>query len=119
VYDCMNCPGYCCSYPLITLKKKDVERLAKHHGMTFEEARDKFTKEAHGEKYAMKRKKDKYFGKICRFFDTQKRRCTIYEARPKICRTYPDTPTCGYYDFLQFERRTQDDDDYVAVTTHE
>ena len=27
--DCKKCPGYCCSYPLIALDKRDVERLAK------------------------------------------------------------------------------------------
>ena len=30
----------------------------------------------------MRRKKDEHFGKICQFFDTKERRCTIYEARP-------------------------------------
>ena len=38
-YNCGKCPGYCCSYPLIPLDKRDVERLAKHHDMTFEVAR--------------------------------------------------------------------------------
>ena len=30
MYNCSKCPGYCCSYPLIALTKRDVERLAKH-----------------------------------------------------------------------------------------
>ena len=118
MYDCAKCPGYCCSYPLIQLEKRDVERLAKHHGLTFEEAKKQFTKEDHGRKYAMRRKKDEHFGKICRFFDTKIRRCTVYEARPKICREFPSTKRCGYYDFLTFERRAQDDPDYIAVTDH-
>ena len=28
VYNCSKCPGYCCSYPIIPLKKRDVQRLA-------------------------------------------------------------------------------------------
>ena len=52
LYNCAKCPGYCCSYPLIALDKRDVERLAKHHGMPFEAARRAFTKEADGRKYA-------------------------------------------------------------------
>ena len=28
VYDCLKCPGYCCSYPVVALDKRDVERLA-------------------------------------------------------------------------------------------
>lgn len=118
VYNCLKCPGYCCSYPLIALDKRDVERLAKHHGMSFEEARKAFTKEEHGRKYAMRRKKDEHYGKICRFFDTDERRCTIYTARPSVCRSFPGGNKCGYYDFLTFERKAQDDNDFVALTDH-
>jgi Fe-S-cluster containining protein len=118
VYNCLNCPGYCCSYPVIALTRRDVERLAKHHGLSFEEARKRFTKEAHGHKYAMRRKKDVHFGRICRFFDTTKRQCTIYVARPSACRAYPGGGRCGYYDFLMHERRCQKDDTFVAVTNH-
>ena len=117
-YDCLNCPGYCCSYPMIGLTKRDVQRLARHHGLEFEVARAKFTVEAHGRKYVMRRQKDKHFGKICRFFDTKERRCSIYMARPAVCRDYPNGKSCGYYDFLQFERVAQEDPEYVAVTNH-
>lgn len=116
MYNCLNCPGYCCSYPLIALDKRDVERLAKHHDMSFDEAKKAFTKEAHGRKYAMRRKRDRHFGRICRFFDTEKRCCTIYKARPSVCRSFPGDGRCGYYDFLMFERRCQEDDEFVALT---
>jgi uncharacterized protein len=96
-----------------------VERLAKHFDLSFEQARKKFTKKAHGHQYAMRRKADTHYGKICRFFDTDARRCTVYEARPATCRSYPGEGRCGYYDFLTFERRTQRDETYVAITGHE
>jgi Fe-S-cluster containining protein len=115
MYDCKKCPGYCCSYPLIALDKRDVERLAKHFGLSFEVAREKFTVERWGRKYAMRRKADPIFGRICRFFDIDKRRCTIYEARPALCRSYPGG-RCGYYDFLSFERRAQEDPEFIATT---
>lgn len=115
-YDCLNCPGYCCSYPVIALKKKDVERLAEYFGMTFEKAEAKYTKSDHGYKRIMKRQKDEHFGRICQFFDTDLRRCTVYEARPAICREFPAEKRCGYYDFLEFERRHQEDDTHVATT---
>ncbi len=118
-YKCEKCPGYCCSYPLIPLDKRDVERLAKHHNMTFEVARKAFTKVEHGRKYAMRRKKDTVYGRICRFFDTKNRRCTVYKARPSVCRSFPGGGRCGYYDFLAFERRAQEDPEYVALTNHE
>jgi Fe-S-cluster containining protein len=115
-YNCSNCPGYCCSYPLIELTKRDVERLAKHFGLGFRAAKAKFTKKDPEAEYAMRRKKDEHFGYICQFFDTEKRRCTVYEARPSVCRAFPGSGRCGYYDFLMFERRAQEDDEFVATT---
>jgi hypothetical protein len=97
------------------LTKRDVERLAKHFDLTFEQARKKFTKKDPEAEYAMRRKKDEIFGGICQFFDTEKRCCTVYEARPGICRSYPGG-RCGYYDFLSHERRAQDDPEFVATT---
>lgn len=121
-YDCLKCPGYCCSYPNIPAKPKDIRRLAEHFGVTPEEAQKRFTKKGYkedGQKKAprvLRHQKDEHFGTICRFFDTEKRRCTVYEARPKICREFPGRKRCGYYEFLSFEREAQEDPDYVATT---
>ena len=114
-YNCSKCPGYCCSYPVIGLTKHDVKRLAKHFGLSFRKAKAKYTVPRDDEKFTMRRKADVHFGKVCQFFDTEERRCTIYEARPSTCRTYPGG-RCGYYDFLMFERNTQDDPEHVAST---
>jgi len=118
VYNCSKCPGYCCSYPVIAINKRDVERLARFHSVSFDVARKRYTKSAHGHKYLLRRKKDPHFGKICRFFDTEARRCTIYHGRPSTCRSYPGPGRCGYYDFLSFERRAQNDPERVAITNH-
>ena len=59
---------------------------------------------------------DEHYTSMCVFFDREKRRCTVYEARPHPCRAYPYGAQCGYYDFLKFEREHQQDDEYVAVT---
>lgn len=117
-YNCLNCAGYCCSYPVIALNKRDVDRLAKYFDLSPKSAQKKFTREAHGHKYVMRRKADKHYGRICQFFDTKKRCCTIYHARPAACRAYPGSGRCGYYDFLMHERRCQDDDTFVAITNH-
>jgi Fe-S-cluster containining protein len=118
-YDCTKCPGYCCSYPAIIVTKRDSERMAKYFGMTVEAMEKKYIRSAYGFSRIMKRKKDKYFNKICQFFDTEARRCTIYEARPAGCREYPGKGSCGYYDFLTFERDAQNDKNYVSTTHHE
>ena len=44
LYNCSKCPGYCCSYPVIPLTKRDVERLARHHDLSYEDAKSKFPK---------------------------------------------------------------------------
>lgn len=116
-YDCRKCPGYCCSYPLIEVTKRDIARLAKHFGLTYEQAEKRYTRYDKAEKaIALRRQKDKHFGHICKMFDTKKRQCTVYEARPGVCREYPVAKTCGYYDFLLFERDQQEDKKFVATT---
>lgn len=115
-YNCLKCPGYCCSYPVIAITQRDVERLARHFDVTPDVAEKRFTKSSGDHKRVLRRQEDEHFGYICRFFDTDKRRCTIYEARPQICREFPGEPRCGYYDFLTFEREHQRDPDHVATT---
>ena len=115
-YDCLKCPGYCCSYPVIEIGERDIARLARHFGIEPAVARQRFTKRAHGRDNVLRRKQDGHFGRICRFFDTEQRRCSVYEARPTVCRQFPGEDRCGYYDFLKFEREHQKDPEYVATT---
>jgi uncharacterized protein len=116
-YSCDKCPGYCCSYPEIEVTPRDIERLAKHFDVSYKKAEESFTKYDPKEKVQLLRHhKDEHFATICAFFDRDKRRCTVYEARPAVCRAYPDSPRCGYYEFLKFERAHQDDPDFIAVT---
>jgi len=115
-YDCAKCPGYCCSYPIIQLNKRDIERLARYFGISVREAKKKYTVPREDEPMTMRRKADEHFGRICQFFDSEKRNCTIYEARPLACRGYPEVAHCGYYEFLKFERRLQEDKELVAST---
>ncbi|MGL4496168.1 MAG: YkgJ family cysteine cluster protein [Beijerinckiaceae bacterium] len=117
-YNCLKCPGFCCSYPVIPINKTDIKRLGKHFGLGFEAAEKKFTKQR-GKERILRRHADPVYGKICRFFDTEERRCTVYEARPGVCRQYPASNRCGYYDFLSFERKHQGDKDFVARTDYD
>lgn len=118
LYDCLKCPGYCCSYPVIEVHDRDAVRIAKHFALPQEKAELKYFKKAHGYKRIMRRKVDPLFGKICQFFDTTERRCTIYHARPSTCRVFPGESHCGYYDFLKFERAGQEDETFISVTDH-
>lgn len=117
-YDCLKCPGYCCSYPIIEVKDRDAARIAKHFDMPLSKAEKKYFRidRTHGR--VMRRQKDEHFGRICQFFDTEQRRCTIYHARPRACREFPGEFNCGYWDFLAFERNAQEDDEYISTTWH-
>lgn len=120
-YDCSVCPGYCCSYPRIQVLDEDLERLAGHFGLETAAAGRKFTRwyvdddTPPGTERILRHRKDAIYGSICRFFDTKARRCTVYEARPQVCRDYPNGSKCGYHDFIRFERKHQDNPDFIPL----
>jgi Fe-S-cluster containining protein len=112
LYNCEKCPAYCCSYDRIDVTRRDIQRLARHFELSYEETEERYTKIAGGDR-VLRRRKDHLFKAVCQFLDKDERRCTIYEARPAVCREYPGTLRCGYYDFLSAERRRQNDVDFV------
>jgi Fe-S-cluster containining protein len=113
-FNCNKCPAYCCSYPRIQTTRKDIQRLADYFGVTFDKARKKYTKkgEEKGERI-LRHQKDHVYKSVCQFLDSDSRQCTIYEGRPGICREYPGGSRCGYYDFLSFERKAQEDPEFI------
>ena len=114
-FDCNKCPAFCCSvYERVRVTKRDVTRLAKHFGVSYDVAWRRYTREVEGER-VLKRVKDYVFEETCMFLDQHTRRCTIYHARPGTCREYPDRARCAYYDLLQFERAQQGKDTVVPI----
>ncbi len=120
LYNCKKCTAYCCSYKRIILEKSDITRLANYFNITKAEVMLKFTKKFKFSDHTIKinetvlrHKKDHIFESVCQFLDKKTRSCTIYKARPKVCREYPDVRRCGYYEFLKFERKQQDDVDFI------
>ena len=114
-YDCTKCPAYCCSiYERVQVTNRDIKRLAVHFGVDVETAERRFTTTWKGEKL-LRRKADPIFGKACKFLDPATCQCTIYDARPLVCRNFPDRVRCAYYDLLQFERIQQGDDTVVPL----
>jgi uncharacterized protein len=114
-YDCTKCPAYCCSiYERVQVTRSDLKRLAVHFGVDLETAQRRFTTTWQGEQI-LRRKADPIFGKACKFLDPATRQCTIYDARPLVCRNFPDRVRCAYYDLLQFERIQQGDDTVLPL----
>lgn len=112
-YDCSKCPGYCCSYDHIEVSDYDVKRLAKHFELPEKTVRLKYLKTTSDDTIVLRHRKDTVYKSICTFFDQDKRCCTIYAARPRVCRSYPNGNKCGYYDFIKFERDHQDDQEFI------
>jgi uncharacterized protein len=113
-YDCLKCPAYCCSYDRIAISRRDIERLARHFGLTYEQAEKRFTKMREGER-VLRHRKDSIYGSVCMNLDPVTRKCGVYAARPTVCRQYPEKSTCGYYSFLAWERKHQDNPDFIPL----
>jgi Fe-S-cluster containining protein len=116
-FDCSKCPAFCCSvYERVQVTKRDINRLARYFEVTAEAAEKRYTKidRSSGER-VLRRKADVIFEQACMFLNQETRGCSIYHARPKVCREYPDRTRCAYYDLLKFERQQQDDPDVLPL----
>jgi Fe-S-cluster containining protein len=114
-YDCVKCPAFCCSvYERVQVTPRDIRRLAKHFGVTEEVATARYTKLWEKER-VLRRKRDDLFGETCQFLNQETRGCGIYHARPAVCREFPNTTRCAYYDLLKFERGQQDDPNALPI----
>lgn len=85
--DCTKC-GNCCSTLKPSVSKKEIALLAKIENESVKSFTDKFTEkiEFESERYL----KDN----PCRYLSDCK--CTIYESRPKECRSYPHLHKPGF-----------------------
>ena len=109
-FDCNKCPAFCCSvYERVQVTKRDITRLAKHFGVTFETARRRYTTRWKDERI-LRRTADQIFEEVCTFLNQETRGCSVYHARPEVCREYPARSRCAYYDLLRFERKQQADE---------
>ena len=114
-YDCDKCVAYCCSiYERVQVTPKDVRRLAAHFNVTTEVAVARFSKR-NGKERILRRRADRLFGQACMFLNQETRKCTVYNARPDVCRKFPDDSRCAYFDLLEWERKQQDDPDVIPL----
>jgi len=86
---CATCEGRCCTGEsgYIWITPKEMEEVAKLLDIKFSEFTSRYIKKV-GYKYSLiEKKRDNSYE--CIFFDSEKKQCSIYEARPKQCRTFP------------------------------
>ena len=86
---CEECEGRCCTGEsgYIYVTKAEIFAIAELLGLDVNEFALKYLFKK-GYKYSIKERKvgESY---ECVFFDKQNNGCTIYDARPKQCRTFP------------------------------
>jgi hypothetical protein len=117
-FNCAKCPGYCCSHPRIAVTDNDIRRLARYFGISARLARRRLSyryRSGDIDERILRHQKDYIYKSVCRFLDRETRQCTVYAARPGVCRKYPYGSVCGYYSFLTFERAHQGDEDFVPT----
>ena len=78
--DCRAC-GYCCTVMSPMLSGKDINRLARHLGVSRKELIDKYLDPSKEDKEYILRELP------CPFL--KDRQCTVYDARPDTCRSFP------------------------------
>lgn len=87
---CDACGGNCCvgESGYIWINKTEIEFLSSHLDISLEELRVKYLNKI-AYKYSIKEVKLAEDNYACTFFDLEKKQCSIYEARPIQCRTFP------------------------------
>ncbi len=84
-FECTRC-GNCCSGTPGTVRVSDseIEALARHVSLGVDEFRAVYTRPLRKGGISLREKRNQE----CVFFD-RKRGCTVYEQRPRQCRTWP------------------------------
>lgn len=89
---CASCGGKCCygESGYIFASVGELQNMASFLKIDFEDFCLKYVKKV-GLRYSLieKRCLNKSMGVACVFFDEDKKICSIYDVRPKQCRTFP------------------------------
>lgn len=87
---CAQCEGNCCigESGYIWITPDEIEKLAVHLNINVKEVFERYILKI-GYKFSLKEKKLDENNFACTFFDLDKKQCSIYEVRPKQCRTFP------------------------------
>ena len=87
---CASCEGNCCigESGYIWITKEEIVALANFLDKSIDDVILDDIKKV-GYKYSIKEIKIDQNNFSCKFFDLTKKQCSIYEVRPKQCRTFP------------------------------
>ena len=84
-FECTGCGDCCTGAPgYVWVTRDEIVELAQHLGMEQSAFEQKFVR-----KVGVRKSLIEYANGDCVFFDGRTRKCSVYEARPQQCRTWP------------------------------
>ncbi len=84
-FECSQCGNCCTGAPgFVWVNAAEIEALAKLRNEPLAEFEQRYVRRVGARRSLIERDNGD-----CVFFDGQTRRCTVYEARPRQCRTWP------------------------------
>jgi Fe-S-cluster containining protein len=93
-FECTQCGDCCTGAPgFVWVNQDEINALATHLQLDVDEFERKYVR-----RVGVRRSLIEFSNGDCVFFDTDKRKCSVYEARPRQCKTWPfwdsnlDTP---------------------------
>jgi len=87
---CESCGGACCTGAsgYIWARYGEIEQIADFLDLRVEDFAKMYLRKV-GHRYSLTERQVGEDDYACVFFDTEKKRCTIYPVRPRQCRTFP------------------------------
>lgn len=87
---CSSCAGNCCigEHGYIWITAQEIENLANYLGLKAKDVLEKYIIK-YNYRFSLREIKLDEQNFACVFFDLDKRQCSIYEARPLQCKTFP------------------------------
>jgi len=84
-FECTQCGDCCTGAPgFVWVNQEEIDALAAKIGVSVDEFEKKYVR-----KIGIRRSLVEFPNGDCVFFDTEKRNCSVYEARPRQCGTWP------------------------------
>lgn len=84
-FKCTQCGDCCTGAPgFVWVNAAEIAALAKRFDMPVDEFEERYVR-----RVGIRKSLVEFDNGDCVFFDTEKRRCTVYEDRPRQCRTWP------------------------------
>jgi Fe-S-cluster containining protein len=84
-FKCTQCGNCCTGAPgYVWVNKEEIAALARRFNVPVEDFEQDYVRQV-----GIRKSLIEYDNGDCVFFDTEARRCTVYEDRPRQCRTWP------------------------------